>query len=101
MQHQELLIGAARPETIPTSEVIRMNSPDNEKRNQRRRRALLKGTAGAALGAAAAALTGALGGRAQVSGLEPEGAVPPFRLPLGAMTELDRKQYIHNMDIVS
>jgi hypothetical protein len=78
-----------------------MNSPDHEKRNELSRRALLKGTAGAALGAAAAALTGALGGRAQVTGLEPDGAVPPFRLALGAMTDLDRKQYIHNMEIVS
>src|SRR5579862_9968942 len=88
-------------EAILTSEVIRMNSADHEKRNQLSRRALLKGTAGAALGAAAAALTGALGGRAQVTGLEPDGAVPPFRLALGAMTDLDRKQYIHNMEIVS
>ena len=48
-------------EAILTSEVIRMNSPDHEKRNKFSRRALLKGTAGAALGAAAAALTGALG----------------------------------------
>ncbi|HXA77822.1 MAG TPA: hypothetical protein VNV41_11900 [Candidatus Acidoferrales bacterium] len=63
------------------------------------RRDLLKRTAGAVLAAAGAGLTGAIATRAQVSGLTPEGAVPPFRLPSGSLNYLDRKQYIHNMEI--
>jgi hypothetical protein len=63
------------------------------------RRDLLKRTAGAVLAAAGAGLTGAIAARAQVSGLTPEGAVPPFRLPSGSLNYLDRKQYIHNMEI--
>ena len=51
------------------------------------------------LGAAAAGLAGSIAGRAQVSGLVPDGGTPPFRLPLGALDFLDRKQYIHNMEI--
>ncbi|MBZ5659057.1 MAG: hypothetical protein LAO08_01510 [Acidobacteriia bacterium] len=78
-----------------------MKSDDAAKQGKLTRRSLLKKSAGAALGAAAASLTGALAARAQVSGLTPEGAVPPLRMPLGALDFLDRKQYIHNMDIVS
>jgi len=52
------------------------------------------------LGAAVAGLTGVIGARAQVTGLVPEGGTPPFRLPLGALDYLDRKQYIHNMEIL-
>src|SRR5262249_37404002 len=51
------------------------------------------------LGAAAASLAGAMGARAQVTGLTPEGGTPPFRLALGALDYLDRKQYTHNMEI--
>lgn len=61
------------------------------------RRALLKGTASAALAAAA----GAVGLNAQSSGLTKEGAVIPFRKPLGALDYLDPKQYIKNMEIIS
>ncbi|MGH9647155.1 MAG: hypothetical protein ACRD4E_10095, partial [Bryobacteraceae bacterium] len=75
-----------------------MKSSDTAKRGKLSRRSLLKRTAGVALGAAAAGLTGALAARAQVSGLIPGGAVPPNRLPLGALDYLDRKQYIHNME---
>ena len=78
-----------------------MKSYDTEKHGKMDRRSLLKKTADAALGVAAAGLTGALGARAQVSGLTPDGAIPPFRLPLGSLDYLDRKQYIHNMDIIS
>jgi hypothetical protein len=53
------------------------------------------------LGAAGAGLAGALGARAQVTGLVPDGGTPPFRLALGALDYLDRKQYIHNMEIVA
>ena len=63
------------------------------------RRALLKNVAGVALGAAGAGLAGAVGARAQVTGLTPGGGKVPFHLPPGALGYLDRKQYIHNMDI--
>ena len=61
------------------------------------RRALLRGTAGAAL----AGLAGVSGARAQYTGLNPGGGTTPFRLPLGAVNHLDRNQYISNMKIVS
>ena len=50
------------------------------------------------LGAAAAGLTGSIA-RGQVSGLTPEGGTPPFRLALGALDFLDRKSYVHNMEV--
>jgi LVIVD repeat len=62
------------------------------------RRALLRGAAGAALGVAATALTGV---RAQVGGLYTSNEPPKLPLPLGSLTYLDRKQYIHNMEIIS
>lgn len=61
------------------------------------RRALLKG----AVTAAAATAGAAIAAQAQKTGLVPEGAVPPLRLPMGALDYLDRKQYIHNMEIVA
>src|SRR5271167_2396931 len=51
------------------------------------------------LGAAAAGMAGSIAARAQVSGLTPDGGTPPFRLALGALDFLDRKSYIHNMEI--
>jgi hypothetical protein len=63
------------------------------------RRALLKNAAGAALAAAGAGLSGVLDASAQVTGLTPGGGKVPFRLPPGALHDLDRKQYIHNMEI--
>ena len=63
------------------------------------RRDLLKRAAGAIVSAASAGLAGVFTTHAQVSGLTPEGGTPPFRLPAGALTYLDRKQYIHNMEI--
>jgi hypothetical protein len=63
------------------------------------RRALLKNAAGAALAAAGASLSGVLDAGAQVTGLTPGGGKVPFRLPPGALNYLDRKQYIHNMEI--
>jgi hypothetical protein len=63
------------------------------------RRALLKKAAGAALAAAGAGITGAIGVSAQTTGLMPGGGKVPFRLPAGALDYLDRKQYIHNMEI--
>lgn len=59
----------------------------------------MKGTANAALAAGGASLAGAVGARAQVTGLTPDGGTVPFRLPLGALDYIDRKQYIHNMEI--
>ena len=52
------------------------------------------------LGMSGAGLAGAIGARAQVTGLTPDGGTPPFRLALGAVDYLDRKQYIHNMKII-
>src|SRR5581483_3002569 len=49
---------------------------------------------------AAAGLTGAIGGRSQVTGLTPGGGTPPFRLPLGALDFLDKKTYMHNMEVI-
>jgi len=65
------------------------------------RRELLKGSAGAVLAAAGAGLAGALGGRAQNAGLYTSNMPPELPLPLGSLNYLDRKQYIHNMEIVS
>ena len=59
------------------------------------RRAVLKGTAGAAI----AGLTGIRGARAQVEGVMPGGGTIPFRLPMGSLDYLDPRQYIHNMEI--
>ena len=61
------------------------------------RRAMLRGTAGVAL----AGFAGAINARGQVTGIMPEGGKVWFRLPLGALDFLDRKQYIHNMTIES
>src|SRR5579862_6698381 len=63
------------------------------------RRSLLKNAAGAALGAAAMGLTGVRGMRGQVSGLYTTKEPPEIPLPMGSLTYLDRKQYIHNMEI--
>jgi hypothetical protein len=65
------------------------------------RRSLLRGVAGAALATAGVRIAGTLGARAQVGGLEPGPVVPTFRLPSGSLNYLDRKQYIHNMEIIS
>src|ERR1700733_1241257 len=51
------------------------------------------------LGAAAAGFAGSLAAKAQVTGLTPDGGTPPFPLALGALNFLDRKQYIHNMEL--
>ena len=61
------------------------------------RRALLQG----ALGVAGAGVAGAISAAAQVTGVRPGGATIPYRLPKGALTYLDRKEYIHNMEIIS
>src|SRR5258708_10273379 len=71
------------------------------KREGLSRRELLKGTAVAVLAAAGASLVGALSGRAQNAGLYTSSLPPELPLPLGSLNYLDRKQYIHNMEIVS
>src|SRR5579883_1855725 len=63
------------------------------------RRSLLKGLAGAAVGASVASLTGVKPALAQVGGLYTTNEPPEIPLPLGSLTYLDRKQYIHNMEI--
>ena len=60
------------------------------------RRNLLRG-AGAALVAAAGGGLERLS--AQVTGSTTGGGTVPFRLPMGALTYLDRNEYIHNMEI--
>jgi len=59
------------------------------------RRKLLLG-AGAALAAAAGGIVRA---GAQVTGSTTGGGTVPLRLPMGALNYLDRKEYIHNMEI--
>src|SRR5215472_17202843 len=73
----------------------------SESRNGFSRRSLLKSAVGAALGATAGGITGALEARAQVQGLYTSNTPPELPLPLGSPTYLDRKQYIHNMEIIS
>jgi len=73
----------------------------SETNNSFSRRSLLKSAAGAAVGAAAAGLVGSVGTRAQVSGLYPNDTTPKIPLPMGSLTTIDKKQYIHNMEIVS
>lgn len=54
------------------------------------------------MAAAGVGLIGPLRFRAQVTGLEPGPEMPPFfRLPMGSLSYLDQKQYIHNMEIVA
>ncbi len=85
-----------------------------EKQGGISRRALLKGTAAAAalqtllqgtgaavLATAGASLVAPEKAHAQEAGLMPEGGTVPFRLPMGALNYLDRKEYIHNMKIIS
>lgn len=63
------------------------------------RRVLLKNAAGAVLAAAGASLTSAFDAHGQVQGSMSGGGAVPLRLPMGAMEYLDRKEYIHNMEI--
>jgi hypothetical protein len=72
-----------------------------ESRNGFSRRSLLKTALGAAAGATAAGVLGALDARAQGQGLYTSNTPPELPLPLGSLTYLDRKQYIHNMEIIS
>src|ERR1700722_8003662 len=65
------------------------------------RRALLKNAMTAAVGATAAGFIGKTGARAQVQGLYTSNQPPELPLPLGSLTYLDTKQYIHNMEIIS
>jgi hypothetical protein len=65
------------------------------------RRDLLKNSATALMAAAAGGLAGTLGLRGQSSGLYTSSLPPELPLPMGSLMYLDRKQYIHNMEIVS
>ncbi|HSZ18227.1 MAG TPA: hypothetical protein VK770_00450 [Candidatus Acidoferrum sp.] len=65
------------------------------------RRSLLKSAVGAAVGAAAAGFVGTTNSRAQVQGLYTSNLPPEIPLSLGSLTYLDKKQYIHNMEIIS
>ena len=65
------------------------------------RRSLLKSAMGAVVGATAAGFVGTIGTHAQVQGLYTSNMPPELPLPLGSLTYLDQKQYIHNMETVS
>src|SRR5260370_25608563 len=81
------------------SELFASSHKQGEESKGLSRRSLLKNVGGAAVGAAAASLTGAIVARAQVSGLYTSNEPPEIPLAMGALTYLDRKQYIHNMEI--
>src|SRR5207245_6938817 len=86
-------------ESHEDAELFAANDKEPDRAVGLSRRSLLKNVAGAALGAAAAGLTGVRGVRAQVSGLYTSNEPPEIPLPMGSLTYLDRKQYIHNMEI--
>src|SRR5580658_347624 len=65
------------------------------------RRSLLKSALGAAVGATAVSFVGPVGTPAQVQGLYTTNTAPEIPLPMGSLTFLDKKQYIHNMEIIS
>lgn len=65
--------------------------------NRLTRRDLLRKSAGAMLTAAGFSVTRDV--LAQVTGSMPVGGTVPLRMPAGALDYLDRKQYIHNMEI--
>ncbi len=65
------------------------------------RRSLLKSAVGAAVGATAAGFAGPIGTLAQVQGLYTTDTSPKIALPMGSLTYIDKKQYIHNMEIIS
>lgn len=64
-------------------------------------RSLLNAPTGAAITAVGAGLFSAEKAAAQTTGLMPGGGTVPFRLPMGALDYLDRKEYIHNMKVIS
>ncbi len=72
-----------------------------ETRKSFSRRSLLKSAVGAALGATAASLVGTIGAGAQVQGLYTTDTSPKIPLPMGSLNYIDKKQYIHNMEIIS
>jgi hypothetical protein len=65
------------------------------------RRSMLKSAVGAVVGATAAGLAGKIGAGAQVQGLYTTNTAPEIPLPLGSLNFIDKKQYIHNMEIIS
>src|SRR5713226_9772492 len=71
------------------------------KRSGLSRRELIKSAGGAMLTAAGASLIGAIAARAQNAGLYTSNLPPELPLPMGSLTYLDQKQYIHNMEIIS
>ncbi|MEQ1946212.1 MAG: hypothetical protein ABL995_03435 [Bryobacteraceae bacterium] len=74
-----------------------MSNSEAKRREEMRRRDFLRSTAGVLAGAAA----GAVGARAQVSGLTPENKTPIIPLPLGSNDFLDRKMYASGMEVIS
>ncbi len=72
-----------------------IGEPDERARPSRR--TVLKHAAGAMVAAAGAAVARAVS--AQVQGTTSGGGAVPLRLPACAVDSLDRKQYVHNMEI--
>jgi hypothetical protein len=72
-----------------------------KKHSRLSRRELIKSAGGAMLTAAGASLLGVIGARAQNAGLYTSNLPPELPLPLGSLSYLDRKQYIHNMEVIS
>jgi len=73
------------------------NASESDKPARLSRRQVLAGGASIAV----AGLAGAMGARAQYTGVMEDGLGVPFRLPMGALNYLDRNQYINNMEIIS
>lgn len=70
---------------------------DNERHGISRRAMLKRGAAVVAAAAAGGGLTREV--LAQVAGSTTGGGTVPLRLPMGAMDHLDRKEYIHGLEI--
>jgi hypothetical protein len=89
--------------------MVRQNADSSEsktfesitKRSGLSRRQLIKSAGGAILTAAGAGLISAIGARAQNAGLYTSNLPPELPLPMGSLSYLDQKQYIHNMEIIS
>ena len=86
-----MLMDPNHPESLQPSD-----RTSSEERKPMSRRALLTGAAAAAVAALGSKLVDA-----QVTGVRPGGGTIPYRLSKGALSYLDRKDYINNMEIVS
>lgn len=72
-------------------------NPHDERDSLSRRDMLRRSASALAAAATGAGFIESLA--AQVTGTSPGGGTVPFRLPLCARSELDRREYVHNLDI--